>query len=89
MVADRKGSGRKVGVGFAIEGRVGRLSPAMVLLAFRAGRPGEAWGEQAPGPQPGRSLVSDPSARDRGGHQYRRRCHVTTIERRPPKVDRV
>jgi hypothetical protein len=30
------------------------LSSAMVLLAFRAGRPGEARGEQAPGPQPGR-----------------------------------
>ena len=49
-----RGAGVEAGVGFAIEGKVGRLSSAMVLLAFRAGRPGEAWGEQAPGPQPGR-----------------------------------
>jgi hypothetical protein len=52
-------------------GRVGRLSSAVVRLTVRACRPGGAWGEQAPGPQPGRSLGSDPSARDRGGHQYR------------------
>jgi hypothetical protein len=72
MVADRKGSGHEVGVGFAIEGRVGRLSPAMVLLAFRAGRPGGAWGEQALRPSLGRLRGSDPSARDRGDHQYQR-----------------
>lgn len=82
-----RGAGVEVGVGFAIEGRVGRLSSAMVLLAFRAGRPGEAWGEQAPGPQPGRSLGSDPSARDRGGHQYRRRCPGSLPKPRSPAVD--
>jgi hypothetical protein len=82
MVADRKGASREVGIGFAIEGRVGRLSSAMVLLAFVAGRPGEAWGEQAPGPQPGRSLGSDPSARDRGGHQYRQGS--SAARSRPP-----
>jgi hypothetical protein len=37
-----RGAGVEVGVVVAIEGRVGRLSSAMVLLAFRAGRPGEA-----------------------------------------------
>jgi hypothetical protein len=40
-----RGAGVEVWVGFAIEGRVGRLSFAMVLLAFRAGRPGGVWGE--------------------------------------------
>ena len=51
----------------------------MRLLAFKTGRPGGAWGEQVPGPQPGRLLGSDPSARVRSGHQYRRgwgRCRA-------------